>query len=698
MVAGGLLASVVGALPVVAFAGAFGRTPAEALADPRYLPPTVGAALVTAGTCLVTALLTRLQPVTRLTAGMIALAAYLTVVIPSNVLSGPYRLLTSIPPLEPEGAELATVALLAGLAALAAAEPILRGRPVAWALPVALLSTGAGLSVSASAGAATWLGPVAALTVGVLLLLGAWPRGDRPPHPGRRRPRLALMAVATALLMTSGVAASLLLPDALPVPARPVDARDLLPRPVEPRQASSPLSQFPALHAGRTRVRLTVTADHPVTRLRYATLSAYDGIYWTTLGTFWRAGTLLPEPDTRGKVVKDEVHVTEAGDLGLLVSSGRPTRVSIAGLGVDPDTGDLVTPADRPPPSDYVVHSLVPDLDPRALAADAPAMKPEQDVAVRQFADPARKIAGTEPGYEALRRLADHFAKGEYTEHTGPKPPSGHGNWHIHRLLETRTGTAEQYASAFAVLARSLGYDVRVVVGFRTNEDKQNRYRITERDVDAWAEVRFARSGWVPFDPTPRKEGEERAETPSEEEPPPPADDDRRKPDQAGNTSAGRRPPHPGNAPIWPWSLPAAAGLLVIAPVAVPLLKWLARSRRRRTADPRRRVAAAWRETLAGYSDAGLRLSAATTAGEAARLAASRFPGAARATGELVRLVNEAMYAAAHVGQAEGERAWALADEVRAQARTALPLRRRVAAALRPRWGTFPMSRRPARF
>ncbi|MFE0151102.1 transglutaminaseTgpA domain-containing protein [Nonomuraea sp. NPDC059007] len=696
---GCLLAFVVGLLPVVAFAGAFGRTSAEALTDPRYLPPTVGAALAVAVTCLVTALATWLQPVTRLTAGVVVLAAYLAVVIPSNVLSGPHRLLTSISPLEPHGAELATVALLAGLAALAAAEPILRGRSVAWALPVALLGTAAGLSVSAGAGAAAWLGPGAALIIAVLLLFGAWSRrdGSRRGEPARRRPRFALVA-ATVILVATGSATSLFLPQALPPASRPMDARDLLPQPVEPRQAASPLSQFPALHAGRTRVRLTVTTDRPVTHLRYATLSAFDGIYWTTSGTFWRAGTRLPGPDTAGRVVKDEVHVAEAGDLGLLVSSGRPARVSVAGLGVDPDTGDLVSPADRPLPRDYVVHSLVPAVDPAALAADTPIVKPERDAAAGQFADAAKKITGDGSGYEALRRLADHFAKGVYTEHTGPRPPSGHGNWHIRRLMaETRTGTAEQYASAFAVLARSLGYDVRVVVGFRPGKGRKNQYRITERDVDAWAEVRFTQAGWVAFDPTPRKESKGRAERSPDEEFPPPADDDQQKRDPARDASADPLPPNP-DTPIWPWLLLALSGLLMTVPVAVPMLKWFARGRRRRTADPQRRVAAAWREMLAGYADAGLLLSTATTTGEAARLAAIRFPDAAQATGDLAGLVNEAMYAAADVSHAEGERAWALADEARAQARTALSFRRKVAAALRPRWGPLPISRRPARF
>lgn len=696
--AGCLLASVVGMMPVVAFAGAFGRTPPEALLDPRYLLPTAGAALATAVACLVTALATRLPPVTRLTVGMVALAGYLVLVVPSDVFSGPHRMLSAIPPLDLDGAELAVVALLAGLSALAAAETVLRGRPVVWALPVALLGTAAGLAVSAPAGAAGWLGPVAALVVAVFLVLGAWPRGGgvRLVDPGERRSRRSVMA-AVPVVVAAGVAASVFLPGAIGAPTRPRDARDLLPQPVSPRQVTSPLAQFPALHTGRSRVRLSVTADRPVTRLRYATLTAYDGTYWTSRATYRRAGTRLPGPDQAGVTVTERVRVEDAGEVGMLASSGRPVEVSIAGFGVDRDTGDVVFPTDRPMPSEYTVRSVVPSADEAGLAADTPARGPAGDAAVAVFAAKAREIVGADGGYKALRRLTDHFAKGDYAESSALRPPSGHGSLQIRRLMADRKGTAEQYASAFAVLARSLGYDARVVVGFHpAKRQAGGRYQITERDVDAWAEVRFDRAGWVAFHPTPRKEDADQTRTTPEEEPVPPPADDRQRSEQAAPPSARQEPPRSGRS-SWPWLLVAAAVALVAAPVAVPVHKWAARTRRRRAADPRRRVATAWRETLDRYADAGLNLTSATTAGEAAAAAATRFPAASQPTRDLLQLVNAAMYDNHEVGHADGERAWALADTVCKSLGSALPLAGRVTAALRPRWGLLPISRRPAR-
>lgn len=74
-------------------------------------------------------------------------------------------------------------------------------------------------------------------------------------------------------------------------------------------------------------------------------------------------------------------------------------------------------------------------------------------------------------------------------------------------LFETQVGYCQQFATAFAVLARSLGFPTRVVVGFlpgQTDPAEPNRYTVTGTDTHAWPEVLFEGYGWVPFEPTPR--------------------------------------------------------------------------------------------------------------------------------------------------------------------------------------------------
>jgi len=74
-------------------------------------------------------------------------------------------------------------------------------------------------------------------------------------------------------------------------------------------------------------------------------------------------------------------------------------------------------------------------------------------------------------------------------------------------LFETRKGYCQQFATAFAVLARSLGYATRVVVGFLPGESQQatpDRFVVKGSDAHAWPEVYFPGHGWIPFEPTPR--------------------------------------------------------------------------------------------------------------------------------------------------------------------------------------------------
>ncbi|GAA3076349.1 transglutaminase domain-containing protein [Streptosporangium carneum] len=732
-----VVAVLLGLAPAVAFAGAFARTPAEALADPRYALPVAGACLVTAAACLVLASATRVAPVTRVTVAAALLAAYLGLAVPSAVLDGPRRLLTSAPPADPSGPELAFVVLVTGLATLGAVEPALRGRSAAWSMPSPLLATGAGLAVAAPSSGAAWLAPAVALSCGALLAVRA--RLGRSgvvatvPAPddataegakdakasgaatgeaaggkgtsrgsGGRAPWARPTALAPVLFVAVAVATSLAGPGLLALSGQrsPVDARDLVGRPVVPRQATSPLTQFPALLNGRLPMILSVTSAARPLRLRYATLTEFDGVYWTSAAAYWRAGTLLPAPkeDGRSETAQERVRVEKAGPVSWVVSSGRPVEVSVSGLGVDRESGDVVFPEDRSTPAEYTVRSAVPVVDGAVLETDSPAVpaadpasdRASGESAVRELTARAREITGDRRDYGALRRLSDHFAEnGGFTVATGPDAPSGHGLFQINRLLEERRGTAEQYTSAFAAMARALGYDVRVAVGFRSEKPGQEgRYRISGRDVDAWAEVRFAESGWAPFFPTPARDGERRPDDPGSRSPEEqsaqerdPADtgDERRE-----RTPARRSPASPPASPWRWWPLWLAAGaVLVSSAAAVPLSKAALRARRRRAADPLERVVGAWRDTLDRYAEAGLPSTAAATGGEVATGAAERFPAVTDAAHDLAEVVDRALYGSHAATAEDGDRAWALADAVRSRLRAALPRRRRLTAALR---------------
>ena len=67
-----------------------------------------------------------------------------------------------------------------------------------------------------------------------------------------------------------------------------------------------------------------------------------------------------------------------------------------------------------------------------------------------------------------------------------------------------RVGYCEQFAAAFAVMARTLDLPARVAIGFRAPKKTGNgQYVYSAYDLHAWPEVYFRGSGWVKFEPTP---------------------------------------------------------------------------------------------------------------------------------------------------------------------------------------------------
>jgi len=72
-------------------------------------------------------------------------------------------------------------------------------------------------------------------------------------------------------------------------------------------------------------------------------------------------------------------------------------------------------------------------------------------------------------------------------------------------LFERKQGHCEYFASAMAVMLRTLQIPARVVNGFRTGEfnDVTSQYLIRASDAHSWVEAYFPAYGWISFDPTP---------------------------------------------------------------------------------------------------------------------------------------------------------------------------------------------------
>ena len=72
-------------------------------------------------------------------------------------------------------------------------------------------------------------------------------------------------------------------------------------------------------------------------------------------------------------------------------------------------------------------------------------------------------------------------------------------------LFQRKQGHCEYFASAMAVMLRTLRIPSRVVNGFRTGEfnDLTSQYVVRASNAHSWVEVYFPGYGWISFDPTP---------------------------------------------------------------------------------------------------------------------------------------------------------------------------------------------------
>jgi transglutaminase-like putative cysteine protease len=116
----------------------------------------------------------------------------------------------------------------------------------------------------------------------------------------------------------------------------------------------------------------------------------------------------------------------------------------------------------------------------------------------------ARKIVkGKYTPYEKVKAILDWLHQFPYSLDI-PPPPTGRDAVD-HFLFDLKKGYCEQFASAFAVLARCVGIPVRLVTGYSTGTFNPFTlsYEVREKDAHAWDEVYFSHIGWIPVDPSP---------------------------------------------------------------------------------------------------------------------------------------------------------------------------------------------------
>jgi transglutaminase-like putative cysteine protease len=275
-----------------------------------------------------------------------------------------------------------------------------------------------------------------------------------------------------------------------------------------------------------------------------------------------------------------------------------------------------------------------------------------------------------------------------YTLHPASGGPDPLGDF----LLRTHAGFCQQYASAMAVMARLVGIPARVAVGFtRGDQQPDGTWLIKSGDAHAWPELYFSGYGWLPFEPTPRADGQ--AVQPSYTTQP--VSQGKGKTSKPGSTSGAGGKSTPANPFAKNQHLdnsadanggrtvpaaPAAAhhshqtratvgwvalGLALVALIAPSIARVVSRRRRWRQAQtPAERATAAWEELRASAIDTRAGWIDGLTPRATARVLRAEAPGLATAELRALDRVVDAVQRAWYSPNRAGLRADTLEDDV----------------------------------
>jgi len=193
----------------------------------------------------------------------------------------------------------------------------------------------------------------------------------------------------------------------------------------------------------------------------------------------------LPYPATRVDIEGDWLYETDSLNVVGDGETTRNRRYTVSHLEVTP-TEDQLQSAPEAPEDVLSRYTELPDSLPQVVM------------------DTAREVtAGSTDAYQQAAALQRYFrSSGGFTYST--TAPNDGGADAVATFLQEKSGFCVQFASAMAVMSRTLGIPARVAIGFLPGEETtDDDWRISAQDAHAWPELYFAGTGWVRFEPTP---------------------------------------------------------------------------------------------------------------------------------------------------------------------------------------------------
>jgi transglutaminase-like putative cysteine protease len=283
------------------------------------------------------------------------------------------------------------------------------------------------------------------------------------------------------------------------------------------------------------RVRTGKPVGYPNLRWRGIALSAFDGKRWSSPD---RDAVTIPaglngwinlldrpaEPDPTATVVRYTILLQPvATDTMFAPANVVAVRGNLSGEGSNPEvgarrsyilrdaTGSISNPFHNFTTLRYEGFSLLPARNvPRLRAASTDYPEEIRDTYLqlpkldRRIPELAKEItARAQTPFDKTIALESYLrSRFTYTLNLTGRPGD---DPLAHFLFETRAGHCEYFASAMAIMLRTLGIPTREVNGFLPGEynDLGEDYIVRASDAHSWVEVYFPGTGWMTFDPTP---------------------------------------------------------------------------------------------------------------------------------------------------------------------------------------------------
>jgi protein-glutamine gamma-glutamyltransferase len=272
----------------------------------------------------------------------------------------------------------------------------------------------------------------------------------------------------------------------------------------------------------RPMMHIAIYSRDPLTGLKWrgAALTHFDGRRWSNPDMHPERipvvnGHVKLAPAREGRRLNYHVQLNEA-DTDALFFAGAPVSLDLRQLLLLRDSSgsyrlehppspgfayDAYSLLDEPPeisPPPVPAPELTPEM--REETLELPRLDSRIPALARELAGPASgAVTDLERARIVERRLRHDYAYSlELPDHEVSDPLADF-------LFSRRKGYCEHFATAMAVMLRTLGIPARLVTGFQSGiyNPLSDLWVLRASDVHSWVEAWIPAYGWTTFDPTP---------------------------------------------------------------------------------------------------------------------------------------------------------------------------------------------------